>query len=78
MLDSDSFYRQAFGVTLIDYLVMLKRGEVSDMRRLSSKAVPPSVPNLPGPRCSSSDIGTYIGYRISHPVRLGILNRSVL
>jgi len=27
-LDGDSFYRKAFGDTLIDYLVMLKRSEV--------------------------------------------------
>jgi glutamine synthetase len=27
-LDCDSFYREAFGDTLVDYLVMMKRGEI--------------------------------------------------
>ena len=28
-LDGDSFYREAFGDTLVDYLVMMKRAEVA-------------------------------------------------
>ena len=28
-LDGDAFYREAFGDTLVDYLVMMKRGEIA-------------------------------------------------
>jgi glutamine synthetase len=27
-LDADEFYRSAFGATLVDYLVMMKRAEI--------------------------------------------------
>jgi glutamine synthetase len=43
-LDADGFYREAFGDTLIDYLVMMKRAPRSGATRRRSPPVPPRTP----------------------------------
>jgi glutamine synthetase len=59
-LDADGFYREAFGDTLIDYLVMMKRAEI---RRYSEAlASGPGSEESPGPDVSDWEMREYFEF----------------
>jgi glutamine synthetase len=59
-LDADGFYREAFGDTLIDYLVMMKRAEIG--RYTEALASGPGSEGSPGPDVSDWEMREYFEF----------------
>ena len=59
-LDADQFYRSAFGATLVDYLVMMKRAEIR--RYEAALASGPGSDGTPGPDVSDWEMREYFEF----------------
>ena len=59
-LDADQFYRSAFGATLVDYLVMMKRAEIR--RYEAALASGPGSDGAPGPDVSDWEMREYFEF----------------
>ena len=53
-LDKDSFFRKAFGDTLVDYLLQMKRAELAGTRPPSPRTRPPTGRTSATGRCAST------------------------
>ena len=53
-LDADAFYRKAFGDTLVDYLVMMKRAEIGRYEAALAEAAQPTARTSATGRCAST------------------------
>jgi glutamine synthetase len=58
-LDADQFYRSAFGATLVDYLVMMKRAEI---RRYEDALAAAAAAGLPGADVSDWEMREYFEF----------------
>jgi len=59
-LDADQFYRSAFGATLVDYLVMMKRAEIR--RYEAALASGPGSDGTPRPDVSDWEMREYFEF----------------
>jgi glutamine synthetase len=61
-LDADGFYRSAFGATLVDYLVMMKRAEIRRYEDALAAAAAAGYGGLPGSDVSDWEMREYFEF----------------